>query len=159
MKAARKLNFNDTFRIAKILNLTGVKLQDIETIDTKGKNMAKKAGFEAARKRLCLAEDAPDREGKIKEIEETLTMELDTISGQTASEMIDYIFTHVTTDKAEKDIYKFLAVIADVKPEEIEKASITDIAELVLSIYEENKEELKNFFSRAARSATVLPST
>ena len=95
MKAARKLIFSDTFRLAKILNVTGAKLQEIESIDTNGKKAAKKAGLEAARKRLNLSEDTPDKDEKIKEIEETLTMELDTISGQTASELADYIFSHI----------------------------------------------------------------
>ena len=159
MKAARKLIFSDTFRLAKILNVTGAKLQEIESIDTNGKKAAKKAGLEAARKRLNLSEDTPDKDEKIKEIEETLTMELDTISGQTASELADYIFSHISNDKVERDVYRFLAALAEIKPEEIEKASITDIAELIMSIYEENKEELTDFFTRAARSSTALPST
>lgn len=127
MKTTRKLNFSDTFRLARIIKAANVTMQDIS--------------------KLLTAEKLPEG-AKPEEIE----------AAQTAKgmEMISYIIDRAPG--AEKQLYEFLAVMAGEKPENIAKADVTEVFELISDIITTNK-DIKDFFIAGMRSATVLPST
>lgn len=122
MKTARKLNFNDTFRMARIINESSITMQNFkEFFDRYDSAKDKDTGLE--------------------------TVGMDFVS-----------LLLTTAPKIEEKLYKFLAGLAGVTPEEIANADVTEIIELVGDIIATNR-DIKDFFTRAARSSTVLPST
>lgn len=58
----------------------------------------------------------------------------------------------------ETTLNAFLASMAGIKPEDIEKAELKEVVELIVDIFQENK-DIKDFFIRALRSANTIPST
>ena len=136
MRSARKLNFSDTFRLARIINSAGITAKEInEMINASSKAKNEVAGIK----------DKAEREKKLSEYQENAGME-----------MIGYIIERAP--QAETTINKFLASVANVKETEIANAPVTEIIELVGDIIKENK-DIKDFFTQAFRSATVIPST
>lgn len=136
MRSARKLNFSDTFRLARIINSAGITAKEInEMLSASSKAKNEVAGIK----------DKAEREKKLSEYQENAGME-----------MIGYIIERAP--QAETAINKFLASVANVKETEIANAPVTEIIELVGDIIKENK-DIKDFFIQAFRSATVIPST
>ena len=122
MKAARKLNFNDTFRMARIINESGITMQQFKVFfDRYDSSKDKGIGLETV-----------------------------------GMDFVELLLT--TAPKVEEKIYEFLAGLASVTPEEIANADVTEIIELVGDIIATNR-DIKDFFIRAVRSRTVLPST
>lgn len=134
MKATRKLNFSDTFRLARIIKAAGItaaELADLLSTRDKLQAEAKKDPSEAKK---------------------------DPAAAQTEMglALVSYIVDKVPD--AEKQINGFLASLAGVKPEEIEKAAVPEIIELIKDIFEQNA-DIKDFFISGLRSAAVMPST
>lgn len=121
MKTVRKLNFGDTFRIARIINAAGITMKEISEI----LSIRTKADKETVQEELGMA-------------------------------MIGYIVDKAP--KAEKQLYEFLSAISGKKTDEIANAEFTEIAELIADIFTAN-EDIKDFFTRAFKSATARPST
>lgn len=127
MKTTRKLNFSDTFRLARIIKAAGItagELSDLLSAREKLQAEAKKDAA-AAQTEMGLA-------------------------------LVQYIIDKAPG--AETQIDGFLANLAGVKPEEIEKAAVPEIIELVKDIFEQNA-DIKDFFISGLRSAAVMPST
>lgn len=134
MKTTRKLNFSDTFRMARIINSAGITMPEIvELIDKyNGTSLG----------------DIKDKAEKAKKVEELQT--------EAGMEMFGLIIDRVPN--AETAINKFLGGLAGKKEAEIAEAPVTEIIELIKDIFATN-EDIKGFFTSSLRSAKALPST
>ncbi len=136
MKSARKLNFSDVFKMARIFCEANIK-EDIITFVFSGKEK---------------------RDEIIKRINEPTEREKALDEART-NMGIEFFFTILEkASNSEKKIYAFLANIAEIKVEEIEKSPLNEIAELIADIVKEN-EDFGSFFISALRSPTAGLST
>lgn len=127
MKATRKLNFSDTFRLARIIKAAGITAAELAD--------------------LLSARDKLQAEAK-----------KDPAAAQTEMGLALVSYIVDKAPDAEKQINGFLASLASVKPEEIEKAAVPEIIELIKDIFKQNA-DIKDFFISGLRSAAVMPST
>ena len=127
MRSTRKLNFSDTFRLARIIKAAGITAAELAD--------------------LLSARDKLQAEAK-----------KDPAAAQTEMGLALVSYIVDKAPEAEKQINSFLANIAGVKPEVIEKAAVPDIIELIKNIFEQNT-DIKDFFISGLRSAAVMPST
>lgn len=136
MKTTRKLNFSDTFRIARIINSAGITAKDITEL---------LSSRDSAKAEIAKIKDKKEREEKLEELQNAAGLE-----------MISYIVEKAPS--AETAINKFLGSMAGCKDTEIAEAAVPEIIELIKDIIVQNK-DIKDFFISAFRSATVIPST
>ncbi len=126
IRPVRKLQFSDTFRLAALLKSAGINKQTILRLRKENK----------AAKDEIIKEYGDDEEGKKAALEE-----LQNSAG------IDIILMLIDTlPSAEQHIYALLSSFTDRKPEEIAKFGIQEAIELIMTIYDENKAELSDFF-------------
>lgn len=120
----RKLNAKDLFRMANILNKIGIgELKKVISAD--------KIASLASQKDIN--QDA-----------------LTTIVG--ANVIFDVVGIVINNlDKAEKDIFAFLANVTNKTPEEIENLDMGEFMDLLVAIFK--KDEFKDFFKRASMFA------
>lgn len=136
MTTARKLNFSDVFKMAKIIGKSGLK-QDIINFF-----------FEGKEKRKALIKEFENDEERTEKLEKARE-----------SMGVDFFFTLIEkAPSAEKEIYGFLGGLAEMKAEEIERAPISEIVELIGDVVKTN-EDIADFFISALRSPTLELST
>lgn len=126
MKSTRKLVWNDTFRIAKIINSAGITIADINDLIT-AKNT-----LQASAKNKNAIESAQEEMG---------------------IRLIGYIIEKAP--QAETAINTFLGSMAGLTEKEISNSSIVEIGELIKDIIENNK-DIGDFFISALRSPKVI---
>lgn len=136
MKSIRKLQFGDTFRIARIINAAGVTTQEIVSLISEN---------DIKKKEIADIKNKAEREQRLSDLQNAAGME-----------MIGYIIEKAPN--AEAAINKLLGSLAGKTDKEISEASVTEIFELVKDIFEQNG-DIKDFFISGLRSAKVMPST
>lgn len=126
MKSTRTLVWNDTFRIARIINSAHITADEIYDI------IATRDRLQASAKNRSQKEDELIKLG---------------------TKVICYILDKAPG--AEKPLNEFLASMAGVKAADIEKAGITEIIELIMDIFDNNK-DIKDFFIYAIKSPKAI---
>lgn len=126
IRPVRKLQFSDTFRLAALLKSAGINKQTIIRLRKENK----------AAKDEIIKEYGDDEEGKKAALEE-----LQNSAG------IDIILMLIDMlPSAEHHIYALLSDFTNLPPAEIAKFGIQEAIELIMTIYDENKAELSDFF-------------
>jgi hypothetical protein len=146
MKSTRKLAWGDTFRLARIINTGEIKPADIvDLIDRRERKQAEAIVLKHQ------ADAAATEEEKAQIFEK-----IEKIKNDAVIDFLVYILEKFPL--VETPLNSFLASMADVKPDKIEKAEIGEIVELIKDIIEQNK-DIGSFFTSALKSAEVMSST
>ena len=172
MRTTRKLNFSDTFRLARIIKaarITAGELAElIEEISEAKKNAAAAQtdndDIAAAQTDNNIAVAQTDNNNIAvaqtdnNDIAAAQTDNNDIAAAQTEAglAMVEYIINKAP--EAENQIYSFLASISGKTIGDIVAAEIPEIMELIKDIFEQNA-DIKDFFISGLRSAAVMPST
>ena len=132
MKSTRKLQWGDTFRLSRIIRDGNITPEDILEIISAKDELQKEADAEKT------------AEGKARAQKEM------------GVKLVCYVVDKFPA--CEASLNSFLANMAGVKTEVIERAEITEIIELIKDIFDNNK-NIGDFFTRAFRSADLISST
>ena len=146
MKSTRKLAWGDTFRLARIINTGNIKPADI--VDLIDRRERKQAEAIVLKRQEDNAENEEEKAVMLDKIEK--------IRNDAVIDFLMYILEKFPL--IETPLNSFLASMADVKPDKIEKAEIGEIVELIKDIITANK-DIESFFTSALKSAEAMPST